>query len=177
MKRGETVRIEYIRPGKYTHVYEEDFLSLDNSCLRTHKVLPEDIGIALSEALQSQGLVAAGERVGIIDKTYLFEAPFNLLEFRRADGSLLGYYSDIGEPVIQRSEADFQMTDLFLDVWLSPDGRLLELDWEEFEEAVQGRVISPAQADLARKAMRRIVDETAKGIYPFRYVLSADMKK
>lgn len=177
MRRGETVRIEYIRPGKYTHVYEEDFLSLDDSCLRTHKVLPEDVSVALGNALSSQGLIAAGERVGIIDKTYLFEVPFNLLEFRRADGSLLGYYSDIGEPVIQRSEAEFQMTDLFLDVWLSPDGRLLELDWDEFEEAVSGRIISPAQADLARAAMRRIVDETAKGIYPFRYILGADAER
>lgn len=163
------MRIEYIRPGKYMHVYEDDFLALDESCLRTHKVLPEDVSVALGNALVAQGLVAAGERVGIIDKTYLFEEPFNLLEFRRADGSLLGYYSDIGEPVVQLGEDLFQMTDLFLDVWLFPDGRLLELDWDEFEDAVQGQVISPAQADLAREAMRRIVDETAKGIYPFRY--------
>ena len=169
MKRGEIVRIEYIRPGKYMHVYEEDFLSLDESCLRTHKVLPEDVSVALGNALVSQGLVAAGERVGIIDKTYFFREPFNLLEFRRTDGSLLGYYSDIGEPVVQLSEGEFQMTDLFLDVWLFPDGRLLELDWDEFEEAVNGRVITPAQAELARETMRRIVDETAKGIYPFRY--------
>lgn len=169
MKRGETVRIEYIRPGKYTHVYKEDFLALDDSRLRTHKVLPEDVSVALGDALFSQGLVAAGERVGIIDKTYLFKEPFNLLEFRRADGSLLGYYSDIGEPVIRLGEDLFQMADLFLDAWLFPDGRLLELDWDEFEEAVNGGVISTAQADLAREAMRRIVDETAKGIYPFRY--------
>lgn len=177
MKRGEIVRIEYIRPGKYTHVYEEDFLSLDESCLRTHKVLPEDVSVALGNALFSQGLIEADERVGIIDKTYPFEEPFNLLEFRRADGSLLGYYSDIGEPVVQLGEDRFQMTDLFLDVWLSPDGRLLELDWDEFEEAVQGHVISPAQADLAREAMRRIVDESARGVYPFRYILSGDTKK
>lgn len=171
------MRIEYIRPGKYMHVYEEDFLSLDESCLRTHKVLPEDVSVALGNALFSQGLVAAGERVGIIDKTYLFEEPFNLLEFRRADGSLLGYYSDIGEPVTRLGEDLFQMTDLFLDVWLSPDGRLLELDWDEFEEAVQGQVISPAQADLARKAVRRIVDETAEGIYPLRYTASEENQK
>lgn len=177
MKRGEIVRIEYIRPGKYTHVYEEDFLSLDESCLRTHKVLPKDVSVALGHALFSQGLVAADERVGIIDKTYPFEEPFNLLEFRRADGSLLGYYSDIGEPVVQLTEDRFQMTDLFLDVWLFPDGRLLELDWDEFEEAVQGQVISPAQADLAREAMRRIVDESARGVYPFRYILSGDTGK
>ena len=177
MKRGENVQIEYIRPGKYATIYQEDFLSLDESCLRTHKVLPEDVSVALGEALFSQALVAAGERVGIIDKTYFFEEPFNLLEFRRADGSLLGYYSDIGEPVIQLGKGQFQMTDLFLDVWLFPDGQLLELDWDEFEEAVREQIISTAQADLARAAMRRIVDEAARGIYPFRYTVSAGAKQ
>lgn len=168
------MRIEYIRPGKYMHVYEEEFLSLDDSCLRTHKVLSEDVSVALGDALFSQGLVAAGERVGILDKTYLFEKPFNVLEFRRADGSLLGYYSDIGEPVVRLGEDLFQMTGLFLDVWMFPNGRLLELDWDEFEEAVQGGVITSAQADLARGAMRRIVDETAQGIYPFAYMIRHD---
>jgi predicted RNA-binding protein associated with RNAse of E/G family len=169
MKHGDIVRIEYIRPGKEVTVYEEDFLSLDESCLRTHKTLPEDISIGLSNALLSQGLIEAGERVGIIAKAYFFHEPFNLLEFRRTDGTLLGYYSDIGEPTIQLSPAEFQMTDLFLDIWLFPDGKLLELDWDEFEEAIQNQVITPAQADLARNAMQRLVDETARGIYPFRY--------
>jgi predicted RNA-binding protein associated with RNAse of E/G family len=171
MKRGETVRIEYIRPGKDVTVYKEDFLLQDSSCLRTYKTLPEDISIRLSKALLSQGLIEADQRVGIIAKAYFFREPFNLLEFRRADGNLLGYYSDIGEPAVQLSDDRFQMTDLFLDVWLFPDGRLLELDWDEFEDAVNGQVITPAQAELAREAMRRIVDETARGIYPFAYII------
>ena len=61
------------------------------------------------------------------------------------------------------------MTDLYLDIWLFPDGRLLELDWDEFEEAIAKKVITPAQEGLARSAMKRLVDEASKGIYPLQY--------
>jgi predicted RNA-binding protein associated with RNAse of E/G family len=169
MRPGEKIRIEYIRPGKDVTYYEEEFFAQDETCLRTFKTLPEEISINLSNALLSQKLIEPGQRVGTISKLYFFNEPFNLLEFRATDGSLLGHYSDIGEPVIQLSPAEFQMTDLFLDLWLLPDGRLLELDWDEFEEAIEKKVITTAQADLARDTMRRLVDETKRGIYPKRY--------
>ena len=133
------------------------------------RTLPEDISVRLSHALYSQGMIEPDQRVAAISKVYFFHEPFNLLEFRKADRSLLGYYSDIWEPAIQLSDSLLQMTDLFFDVWLFPDGRLLGLDWDEFDEAVAQKVITPAQADLARDALRRIVDETARGIYPFAY--------
>ncbi len=169
MKRGDTVRIEYIRPGKQVTYYEEEFFAQDETCLRTFKTLPEDISTRLSEALVEQKLIQPNQRVGTIAKVYFFNEPFNLLEFRGMDGILLGHYSDIGNPAIQLSPAEFQMTDLFLDIWLFPDGRLLELDWDEFEEAIQNQIITPAQAELARSTMKRLVEEIDMGIYPFEY--------
>lgn len=169
MKPGEKVRIEYIRPGKEVTYYEEEFLAQDETCLRTFKTLPEEISVHLSNALLSQNLIVPDQRVATISKLYFFNEPFNLLEFRAAGGSLLGYYSDIGEPLIQLSPAEFQMTDLFLDLWLFPDSRPLELDWDEFEDAIEKQLITPVQAELARRAMRRLVEEIAGGIYPARY--------
>jgi predicted RNA-binding protein associated with RNAse of E/G family len=169
MEPGDLVRIKYIRPGKDVTYYEEDFSARDDTCVRTFKTLPGDISAGLSQALAGQNLIKPHQRVGTIAKLYFFEEPFNLLEFREMDGSLLGYYSDIGEPAIQLSSSELQMTDLFLDIWLHPDGTLLELDWDEFEEAIQEKVITVAQADLARSTMRRLVDETKKGIYPSKY--------
>ena len=170
MKPGDLVRIEYIRPGKETTYYEEDLVARDEICLRTHKTLPEDIAGQLSRAMSSQGLIEPHQRVLTITKTYFFAEPFNLLEFRAQDGKLLGHYSDIGEPVLQLTPNTFQMTDLYLDIWLFPDGRLLELDWDEFEDAIQRKVIDAAQADLARASMQRLVRETAEGLYPGRYL-------
>ena len=169
MKRGDLVRIEYIRPGKETTYYEEDFFAQDESCLRTFKTLPNDISMRLSRSLVKQELIKPDQRVGTISKVYFFAEPFNLLTFQEIDGTLLGHYSDIGEPAIRISDTEIRMTDLFLDIWLFPDGKLLELDWSEFEEAIQNRIITSTQADMARSTMQRLVNETAKGIYPSRY--------
>jgi predicted RNA-binding protein associated with RNAse of E/G family len=172
MQSGDPIRVEYIRPGKETTYYEEDLISLDKVALRTRKSLPEDIVASLSRALQRQGLIEPGQRTTAIRKTYFFTESFNLLEFCGPNKLLLGYYSDIGEPMIQLGLDTFQMTDLFLDIWLFPDGRLLELDWDEFEEAIKQGVITSTQADLARSTMQRLVTEAAQGIYPNKYLLS-----
>jgi len=170
MKPGDLIHIEYIRPGKEITYYEEDLVARDEICLRTHKTLPDDIAERLSHALQSQGLIESHHRVQTITKTYFFAEPFNLLEFRDPSGGLLGRYSDIGEPLLQLTPNTFQMTDLYLDIWLFPDGRLLELDWDEFEDALKRKVINSAQADLARATMQRLVREMAEGVYPARYL-------
>jgi hypothetical protein len=176
MNPGDPVRIEYIRPSKETTYYEEDFVSQDETRLRTFKTLPPDISERLSLALQKQDLIPPGKQVLSIGKTYFFAEPFNLLEFRGANGELLGYYSDIGEPAVKLESGDYQMTDLYLDIWLYPDGRLLELDWDEFEEAIEKQVITPEQADIARAAMKRLVFEVKRGIYPDRYLATDHVK-
>ena len=170
MNPGDPIRIEYIRPGKETTYYEEDLVVQDETCLRTFKTLPPDISDHLSRALQKQGLILPGQQVFTIRKTYFFAEPFNLLEFRGANDDLLGHYSDIGEPVVKLASGDYQMTDLFLDIWLFPDGRLLELDWDEFEEAIEHKVITAGQADLARETMQRLVHEVEQGMYPREYL-------
>lgn len=167
---GDRVHMEYIRPGKETTYYEEDFVSQNEVCLRTFKTLPPEISERLSRALQEQKLIAAHQQVGSIAKTYFFTEPFNLLEFRDLDGNLLGHYSDIGMPAAQLTADTYQMTDLYLDIWLFPDGRLLELDWDEFEEALQKGILSAEQAELAKTAMKRIVHEVEQGVYPHQYL-------
>jgi len=172
LKHGDPIRVEYIRPGKEVTYYDEDFRAQDKTCIRTFKTLPEDVSERLSEALTKQNLIQPHQKVGTISKVYFFAEPFNLLEFQEVDGTLLGYYSDIGEPAIRISENEIQMTDLYLDIWLFPNGKLLELDWGEFEEAIEKQVITPSQADLARGTMKRLVDEVQQGVYPSKYISS-----
>jgi predicted RNA-binding protein associated with RNAse of E/G family len=170
MKPGDTVHIKYIRPGKETNYFEEDLVAQDDTRLRTFKSLPPDIVERLSRALQTQNLIAHNQQVLTIGKTYFFTEPFNLLEFRDTNGDLLGYYSDIGEPLVRLGPDTYQMIDLFLDIWLFPNGRLLELDWDEFEDAIEHQVITPAQANLAREAIKRLVLEVGQGTYPNKYL-------
>ena len=170
MKQGDLVHVKYIRPGKDVVTLEEEFQGQDKTCFWTSRIQSEDAFERLSEALTKQIMIQSGQRVGTISEVYFYNEPFNVLEFQELDGTLLGYYSDIAEPAIQVSENEIQLTDLFLDVWLFPDGRLLELDWDEFEEAIEKKVITSTQADLARSAMKRLVEEATKGIYPRQYI-------
>ncbi len=161
--------IHYQRPGKGLTIYYEDFYSEDETCVRTFKTLPPDVELRLTAYLQKDGVLHEGQSVHTIAKVYFFKEPFNILEFRDQHGELIGYYSDIGEPAIRRGENEYEMVDLFLDTWLLPDGRLIEMDWDEFDEAIRDGVITPNQISLARAAMQRIKEEIAQGIYPSRY--------
>ena len=116
-------------------------------------------------------MIKPSQSIGSIAKVYFFTESFNLLEFRTPSGDLLGYYSDIGEPAIRISDNEIQMVDLYLDIWIYPNGKLLELDWDEFEDAIEKQMITPSQADLARKTMRRLIEEAEKGTYPSRYIM------
>jgi predicted RNA-binding protein associated with RNAse of E/G family len=162
--------IHYIRPGKGVTIYAEDLIAENAAGIKTFKTLPHEAAERLNRALLEQGLIHPDQSVLTIGKVYFFNEPFNILEFRAPDGSLLGHYSDIGEPLIKRGTGEFEMTDLFLDIWLLPNGQLVELDWDEFEEAIINRIITPVQADLARAAMQRLKDEITRGIYPNLYL-------
>ena len=63
-----------------------------------------------------------------------------------------GYYCDIVTP-IRRVPNGYEMTDLFLDLWVFPNGEYLILDQDEFDKAVKkgwlnGRQIERAKAEL-----------------------------
>lgn len=172
----KSILINYLRPGKGLTIYEEGFVSEDETCLRTFKQLPAEISERLSASLYQQGLIRSEQRVDTIAKTYFFAEPFNILEFRDPSSNLLGFYSDIGEPAKKLANGEYEMTDLFLDIWLLPDGTLLELDWDEFEDAIERNIINTAQANLARNTMQRLRDEVGQNIYPGNYT-SANLQK
>jgi hypothetical protein len=60
---------------------------------------------------------------------------YNILEIRGAgDGALKGWYCNVTAPaVIGRDVVAYR--DLYLDVWVAPDGSTLVLDEEEFDAA------------------------------------------
>lgn len=159
------VTIYYTRPGKGLTVYTEGLVSDDGDCLHTYTVLPEEIRRNLSQVLRRDGLIAPGQTIGAIRKRYFYAEPFNLLEFWDTDDRLAGYYSDLTDLIVKREDG-YHVTDLFLDIWLTADGTLHELDWDEFEEAVAQGVLTPEQETLARQAMARLVAEAASGRYP-----------
>jgi predicted RNA-binding protein associated with RNAse of E/G family len=85
--------------------------------------------------------------------------------FHRADGTFTGIYANVITP--PRIEGSvWHTTDLYLDVWLGPDGSLLLLDEDEFEEAVGRELIDPATASRTRKEAESILAAAAAGSWP-----------
>ena len=76
-----------------------------------------------------------------------------------------GYYCDIIMPM-HRAENHFEITDLFLDLWVTPDSAYQIQDNDEFEAAVANDWIQPDLADKARGALGNLIAEVESGVFP-----------
>ena len=79
-----------------------------------------------------------------------------------------GYYCDIMKPVKRRVDATgkldcFEITDLFLDLWINPDGSYEIQDEDEFEEAVQGGALDTELGKKAWDVMKTLIAEVEAG--------------
>jgi predicted RNA-binding protein associated with RNAse of E/G family len=163
------VNIEYIRPGKDVTNYIEDLLFQNEQTIKTFKEFPSDIAERLTLSLQSNGFIPDHKRTTCITKVHFFQEHFNVLQFQDENHETIGYYSDIGTPLV-RTANGYRMTDWFLDIWLSPDGKLFELDLDEFEEALSKNLLTDVEAQIARDTFARLIDEVKRGTYPYAYL-------
>ena len=166
---NQEVRIRYIRPGKDVTDFVEDLIAENEHFIKTFKTFPDEIVESLTQGLRKNGFIAQDQVTTSITKIYFFDEHFDVLLFHDERGEILGYYSDIGTPLIKTADG-YQMTDWFLDIWLSPDGTLFELDLDEFEEALSKNLISAIEAEIARSTFARLIEEVKQGIYPHAYL-------
>jgi len=76
-----------------------------------------------------------------------------------------GYYVNLNsEP--RRFEGGYEVTDWFLDVWVFPDLQYRVLDVDEFEAAVESRLIDSTTAARARDVLRRVEAALAARDFP-----------
>ena len=80
-----------------------------------------------------------------------------------------GYYCDIIKPV-NRQVGTFEIVDLYLDVWVSPDNSFEIQDEDEFETAVRNGDISHELAEQARKALSKLILTIETGQFPPEFV-------
>jgi predicted RNA-binding protein associated with RNAse of E/G family len=117
-------------------------------------------------AIDGSEVMAAGYRV----VWFLYkDCPYDIGRFYRPDGAWTGYYVDILEPVRWEGsdpETLEPIVDLFLDLWITPEGRLLVLDEDEFEEAERRGYLTPEQARHARAVVEELVRQTEAGSFP-----------
>lgn len=93
-------------------------------------------------------------------------ASYDLGKVYSNDGRHTGYYVDVLEPVRWQGDDSATLeplTDLFLDLWVAPDGRWQVLDEPEFLEAEAKGWITPAQAAHARCTLAHLVELAQAG--------------
>jgi len=153
------IRINYRRPPNRVQVFEQT-LVLDR----------EDVKVTLAEHMPYQppmrieGSVVLELGSDVVWFTFP-GAWHDVGRFHRADGTFTGFYANILTPPTFDGGV-WDTTDLFLDVWMGPDGKALLLDEEELDEALGREWVDHATAASARQEARRLVEGAAQGTWP-----------
>lgn len=86
--------------------------------------------------------------------------------FHRADGTFTGIYANILTPPVIRPNGIWDTTDLFLDVWVDPQGILSVLDEDQLLEAEAKGWVTVGEARRAREEVERISADHVAGRWP-----------
>ena len=161
-----TLELLYKRlPNRVNH-FQQELLYEDASLIVTSQKIKPSNPIAIDgETVLDNGFTAVwfvfANLWHDIGKIYNLENVFT------------GYYCDIITPM-HRAESHFEITDLFLDLWVTPDGGYQIQDNDEFEEAIANEWIPPDLAGKARNALQNLISEVESGAFPPKIV--ADWK-
>ncbi len=87
-----------------------------------------------------------------------------------AELRFVGAHIDVTTPITLEGAA-WATTDLLLDIWLAPDGRVIVLQEEEFEAALSRGAIAAEDARWAEQQVRELTRRIAAGVFPPRWIV------
>jgi predicted RNA-binding protein associated with RNAse of E/G family len=91
---------------------------------------------------------------------------FNVVKVRDPKGRHTEYYCDIVTPFRLLEDCGLEFTDLFLDLWVSPDLRYKVLDEAEPEDAFKRNWISKRLYLKAKKELQKPFSLVEQGKFP-----------
>lgn len=154
------IRIRYLRPPDRVRVFRQR--------------LAHDAGgyvVTLLPAAELPGPVRVGGRT-VLDAgapvvwfSYRGDVWHDVGRFHRADGTFTGLYANVLTPV-RMDGAEWETTDLFLDLWMGADGHVEVLDRDEFDAAVEAEWIDRATAERALAEAARLEADARAGTWP-----------
>lgn len=159
MNPERRVLIHYLRPPERLQVFDQR-LVLD----------ADDVKVTLAEAMPfDPPMRIAGDVVlehGSDVVWFTFPGAWHDVgRFHRADGTFTGIYANILTPA-EIDGDEWHTTDLYLDVWLAPDGTVMVLDEAELDEALGREWIDRALAERALTEAGRLVEGVKAGSWP-----------
>lgn len=101
---------------------------------------------------------------------------YSVLKVRNLRGRHTGYYCDIATPPRLLEDGGIEFTDLFVDVWVSPDLRYKVLDEEELENAYTRGWISKRLYERAKKEVTNIANAIDRERFPPKHVKRLEVK-
>lgn len=157
------LHLRYVRlPNQILDLY-------DNLIYRSKKVVVGKAEITSSNSVVFNGevVLARGFKIVYFE---LFGKWFNVCKIRNFQGKHTGYYCDITTPPKLLGDGGLELTDLFLDLWVSPDLQCKVLDEEELENALLKEWITRKLYDKAKQKLNHLVSTVTQGKFPPRYV-------
>ena len=93
---------------------------------------------------------------------------FDIGKFYDRSKKWLGYYCDIIKPVkrLMSGSRTTVLTDLFLDIWITPTGAVYLLDEDELKNAIRQDFISKSLAARAQKQAQLLVKRIKRHDFP-----------
>ncbi len=163
-----TVVIEYLRPPGPPALIESELLREDqNLAVFRHPLRPSTPICIGGEIVLDDGFTGVWFLYG--GETY------DVGRIHDREGRLTGYYCDMILPMRRIGSDRYAITDLFLDLWVSPNGQCTVLDRDEFEEAVRRGRVTDEQASLAERTLTRLLRLVEAGSFPPRLVTRTDV--
>ena len=153
------MRIHYRRPPNRLQIFEQRLVH-DG----------DDVKVTLAEAVPFEPALRIGGDVvlelGSDVVWFTFPGTWHDIgRFHRADGTFTGLYANVLTPP-SLNGTEWDTTDLFLDVWIAPDGSVLLLDEDELDEALGKEWVDGATAARAHDEARRMIQGAADGVWP-----------
>ena len=158
-----TVHIHYRRPPDRLDVFEQVLL-LDSPA--TKVTLQRSTPIEAAKLWRGTTILEPGSPV----VWFTFPGAWHDVgRFHTADGDFTGLYANILTPPEFHGSAEnlrWDTTDLFLDLWLAPDGRLDLMDEDQLSEARRLGWVDEALAGRALTEADRLREACERGVWP-----------
>ena len=157
----ETVTLTYKRPPNRVNHFQQELLYLDDEVIVTsQRVSPSSPIVQNGETVLADNFAAVW---------FVFTGLwYDVGKVYNLNNEWTGYYCDILKPVKRSVDTNgklnrFEITDLFLDLWINPDGTYEIQDEDEFEDAVQNGAIDTELERKALAVLKTLITEVEAG--------------
>ena len=157
----ETITLTYKRPPDRVNHFQQELLYVDE------KVIVTSQRVKPSSPIVQNGETVLGDNFAAI--WFVFTGLwYDVGKVYNLDNEWTGYYCDVMKPVergvdVAGKPSYFEITDLFLDLWVNPDGTYEIQDEDEFEDAIQNGAIDAELERKAREVLTALIAEVENG--------------